>query len=226
MPAKPDGAIWKIRRSAPYQSLMTRTLTLKPVLPRTKRSSAIRLTLLGAAAFGMVGCTPETVETHVFPTLEECTASATGDSGYSSRECSEAFALAEVAHAETAPRYNERALCEEQHGGECVADPSAAASGGGSIFMPLMMGYMMGSMMNNGRATMGAQPLYRNSTGGFSTASGATNLNGNRGAVSLAPSNFRAAPTTTGAAPMTRASVRATGGFGAGRTGGGASFGG
>lgn len=196
--------------------------------PRVLRSRTIRLALLGAAAFGVSGCIPETVETQVFPSLSECTAAAAGGvSQYSAQDCEQAFALAEVAHSETAPRYDELALCEEQHGGECVADPAAAASsGGGGIFMPLMMGYMMGSMMSNGRATMGAQPLYRTSTGSFSTPSGATTLNANRGGIDLAPSNFRAAPAVSVAQPMTRASVRATGGFGAGRTGGGTRFGG
>lgn len=196
--------------------------------PRKLRSGNVRLALLGAAAFGVAGCVPEDVATQVFPTLAECRAAAqdlTGD--YSAQDCDDAFALAEVAHNETAPRYDELALCEEQHGGECTVDPAAASSGGGSIFMPLMMGYMMGSMMNNGRATMAAQPLYRTASGTFSTPSGATSLNANRGAVNLAPTNFRAAAPASAAQPMTRANVRASGGFGAGRTGGGASgFGG
>lgn len=197
--------------------------------PRVLRSRSVRIALLGAAAFGVSGCLPEKVDTQVFPTLSECTAAAQdGTAKFSEQDCQEAFSLAVVAHNETAPRYDEQALCEEQHGGECVADPAAvSSSGGGSVFMPLMMGYMMGSMMNNGRPAMSAQPLYRTSSGSFATPSGATNLNSNRGAINLAPSNFRAASATTGAQPMTRATVRASGGFGAGRTGGGSrSFGG
>ena len=192
--------------------------------PRILRSRKVRLALLGAAAFGVAGCLPEDVATEVFPTLAECTAAAQDGTGaYSEQDCADAFALAEAAHLETAPRYDELALCEEQHGGECTVDPTMAASGGGgSIFMPLMMGYMMGSMMNNGRAGMGAQPLYRTAAGTYATPSGATNLTTNRGATNLAASNFRAAAPTTAAQPMTRANVRATGGFGAGRTGGGA----
>lgn len=190
--------------------------------PRKLRSRSVRLSLLGAAAFGVAGCLPEDVATQVFPTLSECRAAAQDGTGdYSAQDCDEAFALAEAAHVETAPRYDELALCEEQHGGECTVDASAASSGGGSIFMPLMMGYMMGSMMNNGRATMGAQPLYRTASGTYATPSGATNLTATRGAVNLAPTNFRAAAPTSAAQPMTRANVRASGGFGAGRTGGG-----
>ena len=195
---------------------------------RKLRSRNVRIALLGAAAFGLSGCVPEDVATQVFPSLAECRAAALDLTGaFSVEDCEQAFALAEVAHNETAPRYNELALCEEQHGGECTVDPAAASSGGGSIFMPLMMGYMMGSMMNNGRAAMAAQPLYRTASGTFSTPSGATNLNANRGAINLAPTNFRAAAPTSAAQPMSRATVRATGGFGAARTGGGASgFGG
>lgn len=201
---------------------------MTPAAPRKLRSRHVRLALLGAAAFGMSGCLPEDVATEVFPTLAECTAAAQAGTGdYTEQDCVDAFALAEVAHQQTAPRYDELALCEEQHGGECTVDASASASGGGSIFMPLMMGYMMGSMLNNGRATMAAQPLYRTAAGTYSTPSGATNLNSNRGAVALAPTNFRAAAPTSAAQPMTRANVRASGGFGAGRTGGGTSgFGG
>lgn len=195
---------------------------------RKLRSRHVRISLLGAAAFGVAGCLPEDVATEVFPTIAECRAAAQAGTGaYSEQDCADAFALAEVAHTETAPRYDELALCEEQHGGECMVDPAAVSSGGGSIFMPLMMGYMMGSMMNNGRATMAAQPLYRTASGSYATPSGATNLNANRGAVRLAPTNFRAAAPTSAAQPMTRANVRASGGFGAGRTGGGSTgFGG
>jgi uncharacterized protein YgiB involved in biofilm formation len=196
--------------------------------PRKLRSRNVRIALLGAAAFSVAGCVPEDVATQVFPTLGECRAAALDLTGaFSVDDCEQAFALAEVAHTETAPRYDELALCEELHGGECTVDPAAASSGGGSVFMPLMMGYMMGSMMNNGRATMAAQPLYRTASGTYSTPSGATNLNANRGSVSLAPTNFRAAAPASAAQPMTRANVRASGGFGAGRTGGGTSgFGG
>jgi uncharacterized protein YgiB involved in biofilm formation len=187
--------------------------------PRVLRSRSVRIALLGAAAFGLSGCFEEEIDTQVFPTLGECRAAVqTGAAEFTAQDCDDAFALALVAHNETAPRYNEQALCEEQHGGECVADPAAGGSSGG-IFMPLMMGYMMGSLMSNGRAAMSAQPLYRNGAGGYSTPSGATNLNNNSGSARLAPSNFRAAPATSAAQPMTRATARSTGGFGAGRTG-------
>jgi glutathionylspermidine synthase len=91
----------------------------------------------------------------------------------------------------------------------------------------LLPAFFAADFAKGGPAAMAAKPLYRTASGTFSTPSGATNLNANRGAINLAPTNFRAAAPTSAAQPMSRATVRATGGFGAARTGGGASgFGG
>ncbi len=184
-------------------------------MTRTKRSRSVHLALLGAAAFGVAGCKDERVEAQAFPDLASCTAAAADAEGwYSPLDCEAAFAQAEAAHAETAPRYDEMALCEEQHDGACT---EVAGTGGGGVFMPLMMGYMMGSMLSNGRNALAAQPLYRAGSGQYATAGGTT-LDRNTGTATVRPAAFRPAPSTATAAPMSRATVKATGGFGAART--------
>lgn len=192
---------------------------------RQKRSRSVHLALLGAAAFSVAGCRDEAVDALAFPDIASCTAAAGGsESWYSATECETAFAQAEEAHVETAPRYDEMALCEEQHDGACTQ--VAGAGGGTSVFIPLMAGYMIGNMMANGQRSVASQPLYRTGTGKFATAAGTT-LNRNLGATTLRPAAFRAAPAMTTAAPMTRATVQSTGGFGASRTSSGSrSFGG
>ena len=188
-------------------------MTATETRPR-KRSRAVPAVAL-AGAVGLAGCQDDRVETAVFPTEARCVAEAqAGQTWYSETDCTEAAEEARAEHERTAPRYAEEALCEEQHGGDCYAE---ARPGGGSVFLPLVAGYMLGNMMA-GRA---AQPLYRTPGGGFANAAGTARFGSNLGAARVSPAGFRAAPDTARAAPMTRATVARTGGLGAGRTGGG-----
>ncbi|MBB3710816.1 uncharacterized protein YgiB involved in biofilm formation [Limimaricola variabilis] len=189
----------------------------------SKRSRHVRIALLGAAAFSLAACREEDVPSAAFPTLDACLEAAAGPGTWVTEEsCEEGFGQALEAHVETAPRYDDQALCEAEHGGECVAEERPG--GGGSIFLPLMAGYLIGNMLG-GRGSM-AQPFYGRSSGGFATPGG-TVLNQARGTTSLSPNAFRAGTPTRTAAPMTRATVNRTGGFGATRTGTGVrSFGG
>jgi uncharacterized protein YgiB involved in biofilm formation len=180
----------------------------------TKRSRMLPAILLGATAFALTACEDERVEASAFPDKESCVAAASdGTLPFTAADCGAAFADALVEYERSAPRYDDLALCEEQHGGECVAQQG---SGGSSIFMPLMAGYLMGSLLSNSRPQ--AQPLYRDSAGKYATASGGTVLNGNKGNAKMAPASFRPAAATATAAPMSRATVKATGGFGSSRT--------
>lgn len=183
--------------------------------PARKRSRLVPAAVLGVAAFALTACQDEQVDASAFPDKASCdAAAAAGTSWFTSTDCDAAFAEALVEHERSAPRYDEQALCEEQHGGECMV---AQDSGGSSIFMPLMAGYLMGSLLNNG-ARAQTQPLYRDSAGRFSNAAGSTVLNGNNGSTRMSPASFRPSPTTASAAPMSRAAVNATGGFGSSRT--------
>ncbi|MCP1167870.1 DUF1190 domain-containing protein [Limimaricola litoreus] len=191
------------------------TIATPQAAPATrKRSRHVRLALLGAAAFSLAACREEEVPSAAFPTLDACLEAAAGPGTWVTAEsCEEGFGQALEAHVETAPRYDDEALCEAEHGGECMVEERPG--GGGSVFLPLMAGYLLGNMLG-GRGAR-AQPFYGRSGGGFATPGG-TVLNRARGSTTLSPNAFSAGPSTRTAAPMTRSSVARTGGFGAART--------
>ncbi|MEM1345022.1 MAG: DUF1190 domain-containing protein [Pseudomonadota bacterium] len=196
-----------------------------------KRSSpktqAGRVTLLGATALGLTalsGCEEEPrVEATFYTSLEQCIDRANAPEDVTA--CERAFAQAETIHTETGPRYGDLALCEEAHGeGACEAPEEAqtqAQAGGGSVFMPLLMGYMMGRAMSGPSANQAAvTPTYttRGADGRPSQATVQT-PGGARvaapapgGSIQTRPSLLR--PPATRQPVMTRASARASGGFG------------
>ncbi len=187
-----------------------------PARPR-KRSRAVALTILGAAAFALAGCREEAVEAEAFPDLGACKAAAEqGGSSFSSLDCEIAFQEAQTLHAEAAPRYESQEVCEELHGvGNCGSEQQATGSGGGSIFMPLIAGYLIGSMLGGGRQGMAAsQPLYRTQDGRFTNAAGTAAYSSDTGRGNIAASQFTRPAATAGQPPMTRATAAARGGFG------------
>lgn len=178
-----------------------------------KKSTALRpltIGLLGISAFALAGCKEETVEATVWQSPAACAASGEATAA----ECEKGLAEAQAAHEQTAPRYDAKAVCEEQHGaGNCVTDNSG---GGGSIFMPILMGYMMGKLMSGGLGGAGAaaKPLYPTPGGQMATADGSTRFNAGNGKTTVPSKSFAPSPTTAGKAPMSAAQVRSTGGFG------------
>ncbi|WP_444667416.1 DUF1190 domain-containing protein [Cereibacter changlensis] len=187
-----------------------------------KRSSRVALAIVGAAAFTLAGCREEEVEAQAFPDLASCKAEANRGGQFSSADCDASFAEAEEIHVESAPRYDSLQVCEEQHGvGNCGDESQVTGSGGmGGIFMPLLTGYLIGSMLSGGRA---AQPLYRTSDGRFTNAAGTSTYSGNSGRTTLGASQFTRPAATIGQPPMSRATVAQRGGFGgsaAGRSAG------
>ncbi|WP_099825821.1 DUF1190 domain-containing protein [Oceaniglobus indicus] len=180
------------------------------------RSRTVALTIVGAAAFALAGCQEEQIDAQAYPDLASCKAAA-DDGGLLDRAaCDEAFAEAQELHVETAPRYDSVAVCEEQHGkGNCGSEAEQVSNGGsGSIFMPLLAGYLIGNMIGGRGGMAGSQPMYRTADGKFSTPSGASSYSGNQGKAKLAPSSFAKPATTMGKAPMTRATAASRGGFG------------
>ncbi len=133
-----------------------------------KRRSPILITLLmGASVIALSACEEPKVDAAVFETLQQCLANPDMDPG----QCRQSFAEARSQHQSVAPKYANAADCEADFGnGRCEAAPYQTSSGG-SVFMPLMMGYMMGSMIG-GRGGVASQPLYRpaGSSSGFRTA--------------------------------------------------------
>lgn len=203
---------------------------LPETLPRRKRSRHVALLLAGAATMTLAACQEERVDAQAFPDLESCVAAARENSLFFTEEdCRTNFAAAEKEYLETAPRYESKELCEQEHGaGNCGGDPAAQQNqGGGFSFMPLLVGYMLGSMMSRGGGIFG-QPMVPKAGGGFSTPSGTQTFASNRGAGKVPAATFNRAPATIGRPPMSAAQVAQRGGFGASstRSGGSRGFGG
>lgn len=189
----------------------------------TKRSNRVAIAILGAAAFSLAGCEEETVDAEAFPDLQSCTEEATRGGLFTVEDCETAFDAAETLHVESAPRYDSLAVCEEQHGaGACDSESAATPSGSGSIFMPLLAGYLIGNMLGGRAGMSAAQPLYKTSDGRFTNAARTSTYSSNRGAAKLGTSQFTRPATTAGKTPMSRATASSRGGFGksgGGRTG-------
>jgi uncharacterized protein YgiB involved in biofilm formation len=164
-----------------------------------KRSASLSLALMGSLTLSLTGCGDEGVKEEfiTFTSIGECVRS--GD--FTMQQCQD---MAREAQQQT-PRFASREECEQAFGiGACGADaaaavpdaaaaaaPAAAEAGssltaegqhsGGSSWMPLMAGYMMGRYMSGGTAMQGSQPLFRGpeqqpQAGGrsFRTAAGET----------------------------------------------------
>ncbi|MFD2174154.1 DUF1190 domain-containing protein [Rhodobacter lacus] len=184
----------------------------------SKRSATVALFLVGAAAFTLAGCREENVDAQAFPDLQSCLDAAGTGSLFSAEDCRKGFDEAATLNAETAPRYDSLAVCEEQYGkGNCGSEAQAVEGGSGSIFMPLLMGFLLGNMLGGARG-IGAQPLHRTADGRFTTPGGGTSYANNTGRGKIGAGAFTKAPTTIGKPPMTRATVAQRGGFGASNT--------
>ncbi|MDO5641370.1 MAG: DUF1190 domain-containing protein [Paracoccus sp. (in: a-proteobacteria)] len=197
---------------------MTKSIATTP-RPR-KRSRHVALFLAGTAVLALAACEEEKTDAAAFPDVESCVAEAQrGSLFFTEQDCHTQFAQAQQDYQETAPRYASRELCEQEHGaGNCGTDQSAQSGGGmGSVFMPLLMGYMIGSMLGGARGVQ-SQPMVRNAQGGFSNPAGTQSFASNRGTGKVAGSAFTKGPVTAGRPPMTAAQVAQRGGFGASST--------
>lgn len=132
-----------------------------------KRRNSISLALMiGASTFALTACEEPKVDAAVFESIQQCVEYP----GVLKEQCEQSYKEAQSQHAAVAPKFASQADCQADFGaGKCEKAPYQT-SGGGSVFMPLMMGYMMGSMLGGRR--MGSQPLYRSaqSPGTFRTA--------------------------------------------------------
>lgn len=119
---------------------------------------------------------------------------------------------AAIADEEKAPKYDERASCEEVYGpGQCV--PRQAAGGYGSFWGPLITGFVVGRMLDGG---WGGRGLYRDwRDGGYYTSSGGrvwTDYSSGRTRVSQR--GFEPPTVHAPSRQMSRAGVISRGGFG------------
>lgn len=123
-----------------------------------KRSKKAALILMvPATTFLFAGCGEEREQAMVFTNPTECSQAALN----SAEACEADFAAAQALHPQVAPKYLTKEECETDFGsGQCETAPQQTTSGG-SVFMPMMMGYMMGQMFNRPQA--GAQHIPQNS---------------------------------------------------------------
>jgi len=182
-----------------------------------KRSLAVTLVLMGSA--GLSGCGDSEIDSAVYQNFAECVQSGL----YDQARCEADYRQALAAHVQTAPAYTSQRDCEAEFGvGQCEARSAetlgmqqaansqsneTVQAGGGSFFLPMMAGYMMGSMLS-GNNRMAPQALYRqNGQGAFVNGNGARVAN-STGAVRLRSSSSAVQ------APKTRTTTMARGGFG------------
>ncbi|MBE3637564.1 DUF1190 domain-containing protein [Mangrovicoccus sp. HB182678] len=183
---------------------------------RRKRSARVAVMVLGAGAFALAGCREEQVEAQAFPDLAACEAAAGSDPALTIEACRTSFEEAQALNVESAPRYDSLEVCEELHGdGACGSEAQATQGGSGSIWMPLLAGYLIGNMMGGRSGYAGAQPLYRTNDGKFTNAAGSSTFSSNRGAARMDASQFVRPSPTVNKPPMSRASALSRGGFGA-----------
>ena len=169
-----------------------------------KRWNSISAVLLmGVSVIALSACEEPMVDAAVFDSLQQCI----DDADVTGVECEQNYKEARSQHAAVAPKYSSEADCQADFGVEQCEEAPYRTTSGGSVFMPLMMGYMMGSMIG-GRRSMVSQPLYRSadSPKTFRTAD-------NRG-VGSATGRTRVASSAT-RRPSFKSSTLSRGGFGA-----------
>jgi uncharacterized protein YgiB involved in biofilm formation len=198
-------------------------------MKRSSNMKVLTIGLLTVSAFALSGCQEEN-EAFNFKNVEQCISAAMQvDAGFSEKDCREGFSVAEAQYKETAPKYADASVCEAEHGvGACT---TAQSSGGSSFFIPLMAGYMMGSLTSGSydrdkKRSYTYVPMYSVRGGGYATTTGifASSM-GKKTYVS--PSAVAAKPASTvKAAPMTSVTVGSRGGFGGAKIGGFGSTGG
>lgn len=126
-----------------------------------KRSASLSLLLMSSLSLSLAGCGDEPIkeEFQAFGSLGDCARSGE----FTVQQCQELAVEAK----KQAPKFASKEECENAFGlGACEAEQGVAASdsayrSGGSSWMPLMAGYMMGRYMSGGVAMQGAQPLFR-----------------------------------------------------------------
>jgi len=159
--------------------------------------------MMGVSLLVLSACEEPKVETSIYESVEQCKR----DPKSVKSECESNFKEARAQHAAVAPKYATKEDCMADFGADKCEKAPYKTTSGGSVFMPLMMGYMMGSMMG-GRRSMTSQPLYRSakSPNTFRTAD-------NKSAGSTT-GRTRVARSAT-SRPTFKRSLQSRGGFGA-----------
>jgi uncharacterized protein YgiB involved in biofilm formation len=110
-----------------------------------KRSVAVTLVLAGGATAAMIyGCKPKA---ETYANVQACVDAKR----HTQQECEDAFTAASREHAAAAPHFQDRDQCIAAYGPNGCEERH---EGGGSFFVPLMLGYVLGH-------GMGYHPLYQ-----------------------------------------------------------------
>ncbi|WP_044179864.1 DUF1190 family protein [Phytobacter massiliensis] len=147
---------------------MKRTKSINHAMFR-KSWSARHLTpvaLAVSAVFMLAGCEQNDETVKMYQNADDCAAANPGKSA----ECKATYDNALKEAERTAPKYASREDCVAEFGeGQCQQAPAQAGmapenqaqaqQSGGSFWMPLMAGYMMGRLMGGG-AGYAQQPLF------------------------------------------------------------------
>lgn len=168
-----------------------------------KRRSTLSVSLLmGASLLVLSACEEPRVDAAVYESVEQCKRDPLGNPD----QCESNFQAAKAQHVAVAPKYTTKEDCVADFGAEKCEKAPQQTSSGGSVFMPLMAGYMMGSFLG-GRRGFGSQPLYRSasSPGTFRTAD-----NKSAGAKTGRTQVAKSATSR----PSVKTSTRSRGGFG------------
>ncbi|WP_417783395.1 DUF1190 domain-containing protein [Terasakiella pusilla] len=169
-----------------------------------KRSKSLKLALMGATILTMSACDNTEDTAAIFKDVDECAQFE----GENLDQCRQGWEKAAEEHVRTAPKYTSIAECQADFGEEQCEQAPQQTSSGGSVFMPMMMGYMMGSMLANGtRSNVATQPLYR------SKDDPKTFRTGDNQKVST-KTGVQPVPSTVTKAPSTKTSTVRRGGFG------------
>lgn len=136
-----------------------------------RKTKFIKLTML-AGTIILGGCEPNTDEPPQFIQDEKACMETFDDA----EGCKAAAAQAKKEFEEKAPKFDQQKACEAQFG---AAQCHKVESNGGGIFMPLMAGYFMGHIMNNGQRQYATQSACNNNGSMYSNGCG--NVNGARG---------------------------------------------
>lgn len=167
-----------------------------------KRSRSVKLVAMGTGLLLVAACDEAKVDTALFESVKQCTSL-----GFSAQECETNYREAQRNHINVAPKYTAQADCEADFGAEQCEVAPQRTSNGGSVFMPLMAGYLMGSMLSGGRTA--GQPLYK------SANDRSTFRTGDNKAVANSVGRTQVAQSTTRPA-STKTRTISRGGFGAG----------
>ncbi|HEX4182500.1 MAG TPA: DUF1190 domain-containing protein [Caulobacteraceae bacterium] len=104
-----------------------------------RRSAYVGFSILTLSAAALAGCEQRDDQPKIYNSLAACRADHPGQA------CDDAWQASVGEHDRTAPRFDSKAQCEAQYGvGHCETRE------GGSVFMPLMAGFILGQMMNGG----------------------------------------------------------------------------